>query len=188
MRISSREKTGIIILILVALIVFFLPEDDGIAVNNGNKVSKTVLRIMIAKFKSIKPFSVSDKTKELKKTFVLKRNIFQYGNAAYNFNNSSQQTKKQEEKSKLNENEKTKDNLDENVFPIVDFKIIGIIETKSGVKACVITKGPELFVFKEGEKFFDKFVLKKIDKTYVEIGALGFDETKKINLENKGGF
>ena len=190
MKITSREKGLIILLIVVALIVFMIPGDENISLNGNQKISKTVINILIAKYRHIKPFKFEEKKKANNSTFVLKRNIFQYGSIAPNFNNQFQQQENKEEKERLEKEKQKLKDMEEpgKTLPQINFKILGTITVANGTKAIVVTKGPELFVFKEGETMFDKFILKSVDKTSVTIGYKGFEDVKTINLENKGGF
>ncbi len=190
MKITSREKGLIILLIIVALIVFLIPGDEEISLTGNSKVSKTVINILITKYRHIKPFEFEEKKRVNNSTFVLKRNIFQYGSIAPNFNNQLQRQETKEEKERLEKEKQKLKEMEESTksIPPIDFKILGTITVANGIKAIVVTKGPELFVFKEGETMFDKFILKSVDKTSVTIGFKGFEDVKTINLENKGGF
>ncbi|GEM_PF-3178591 len=188
MRITSREKGLIIVLIIVAAIVFLMPGEDNISFESGSKISKTVTNILIAKYRYVRPFELKEKKVTDNSNFTLKRNIFQYGLLNANFNNSAQQKENKEQKIEDLEKKLEKEKTSEETLPVIDFKILGIIKAESGIKAIVVTKGPELFVFREGDEIFGKFILNKVDDKSVTIGFKGFEDEKTINLENKGGF
>ncbi len=186
MSINKREKAMLIALVIVAVVVFLMPSDNGIQFENGKGVSKTVYNIVLSKFKYIKPFNIRyNKATKNNSQFTLKRNIFQYGLSFPDFNNKSEQIENKEQKQKEIGKEKQSE---ESGTPPIDFKIIGIISVKNGRKAIVITKGPELFVIKKGDIFFKKFTLDKVKGDTVTIGYIGFNEKKTIKLDNKGGF
>ncbi len=189
MNISRREKIGIVILIVIALIVFMFPEDGEFQAENGTTVSTNQLNVLTAKFKRIKPLKWEKKEKTEKTEFNLKRNIFKFGaaipreNGFFNDVETLEQTNVNTEKEKQ---EKTKNS--QLSPPPIDFKILGIIKADQRVKAIVVVRGPELFVFKEGDTMFSDFVCKKIENKKVVIGFTDFDFEKTINLDNKGGF
>ena len=193
MKITSREKRLIVILVFVALAVYFFPGEEEISLNGNSKISKTVINILIAKFKYIKPFKQEESTAKNNGNFTIKRNIFQYGTIVPDFNKNIQQTENKEEKnndteSSLKNGENILKGKEGKALPEIDFKVIGIIKVADGTKAIVITKGPELFVFKEGDELFDKFILKSIENKTDTFGFKGFKDEKTINLDNKGGF
>ncbi len=188
MKISSREKGLIVILIFVAIIVFLMPGDENISFEKKSTLNKTVTKILIAKYKYIRPFDFYENGKKNGAEFILKRNIFQYGIKPNEYDNQIQIYETPDKTSKNDSDNNQKKEEEGESIPPIDFKILGIIKVENGVKAIVVTKGPELFVFREGDKMFDKFVLKKIEGFKIIVGFKGFDETKTINLENKGGF
>ena len=191
MKLSSREKGMVIFLVLVAIIVFLVPNDEELSLNRGSNINKTVINILIAKFKRIKPFDFKMEKKKENTNLTIKRNIFQYGvfipqiGGIKESGNDKQLGEIKNATLSNSKNSGSQVNNIEDSPPPIDFKVIGIIAVKGGVKAAVITKGYELFVFKEKDTMFDKFILESIDRNSVKIGFKGFKEVKTINLEDK---
>ncbi|BBB32471.1 hypothetical protein TTHT_0915 [Thermotomaculum hydrothermale] len=100
MKISSREKGLIILLIIVALIVFLMPGEENISLTEKSNLSKTTINTLIAKYKYIKPFNFKSVKNYKGQSFTLKRNIFQYGAIVPDFNNQLQPKESIEEKLK----------------------------------------------------------------------------------------
>ena len=178
----------VIFLVLVAIIVFLVPNDEELSLNRGSNINKTVINILIAKFKRIKPFDFKMEKKKENTNLTIKRNIFQYGvfipqiGGIKESGNDKQRGEIKNATLSNSKNSGSQVNNIEDSPPPIDFKVIGIIAVKGGVKAAVITKGYELFVFKEKDTMFDKFILESIDRNSVK---KGFKEVKTINLEDK---
>lgn len=189
MKISKREKVLSVILIIVAIFIFWPTSENTNIITKNAKLTPKFKRV-IERYKKIHSLKFVNKEKIKNKEININRNIFKYSSPPLKEKTAEEIKQEQElinQQKKLNQNEIIQQEQVETgpVLPDVDFKVEGIIRTKLG-NAIVISKQPELFVIKEKTKFFDKFIFKEVKKDSVVLGFIGFENEKIIPIEDRG--
>jgi hypothetical protein len=187
MKISNREKILLVVFVTVAILIL-LPSGNNNSENEQNtKITPKFTRILkrYQKIQNLKKFE-RETTNNI--TTNIKRNIFKFGQPKQQKIQRETQQEKQVMQ-QIEETQKTKQTSkqikQEPQLPEVNFKVEGIIRTKTG-NAVVISKSPELFVIRENKKFFNKFIFKKVNEKNIVLGFIGFDTEKIIPIEDRG--
>ena len=190
MKITNRERTLLVMLAVVAVIVFFMGgEELGVPVQEQRVANLPVSRIL-NQYQRVRPLE-NVSVPEQRETVSTGRNIFMYGarQAA-----TAQPTPEQMQQDQLAAEqeaariEQLKLEQEQGMrVPPVNFELVGLV-VADHARAAVITREPELYLVREGELFLEQYILREVHADHVVIGYKGFDEQTTIELENSRGF
>ncbi len=190
MKITNRERTLIVILAVVAVIVFLMQGEDMSVPVEEQRVANISVSNVLNQYQHVRPLEEVPVSVQ-QEAASTGRNIFMYGaHQAVTVQSTSEQMEQAQlaaqqeaariEQLKLEQEQGTR-------VPPVNFELVGLV-VADHARAAVITREPELYLVREGDIFLEQFILREVHADRVVIGYKGFDEQTTIELENSRGF